>query len=78
MINQNIDLIGEDNLEYFHLGADEVFVMGKCTKCQFYIEEVGKTCLYSIFVKKLCKKFKKKYPNISIIIWDDMFRNAGF
>jgi len=27
---------------------------------------------------KICKSVKKRYPNLEILVWDDMFRNSSF
>ena len=30
LINQSLEIFGRNNIEYFHLGADEVFNIGSC------------------------------------------------
>jgi N-acetyl-beta-hexosaminidase len=72
-----IDTIGSENLELIHLGADEVFNIASCAKCKFISEEIGHIGLFSAFIKKILTKVKKSHPNLEVIIWDDMFRNAN-
>eukprot|EP00347_Sterkiella_histriomuscorum_P022854 403336902 len=78
MIDQNISMFGIDSVKIIHLGADEVFNLATCNKCQYFIEETSKATLYANFVMKMCKKVKQKYPGIEIMIWDDMYRNFSF
>lgn len=77
LIDQVIQIIGPNNIEYMHIGADEVFNMGTCQNCQFFAEEAGKDALYSGFMKKICKKLHTKYPHIQLLAWDDMYRNQN-
>ncbi|CDW91252.1 hexosaminidase d [Stylonychia lemnae] len=78
LIEQNIQILGLDNLQLIHLGADEVFNLGSCRDCQFFSEEAGKPALFSNFIMKICKSVKKRYPKLDIMVWDDMFRNQTF
>ncbi len=72
-----IETIGSENLELLHLGADEVFNIASCAKCKFISEEIGHIGLVAEFIKKIISKVKKSRPNLEVIIWDDMFRNAS-
>ena len=67
--------MGQENLEYIHVGADEVFNLGSCQSCKLFVQEASQQMLYVKFFKKVLKKIRKRIiSNIEIIAWDDMFR----
>ena len=70
-------------MEYFNIGADEVFNLGSCPKCKLFCYETSPKTLYSFFLRKILKNLKKKYDlpiesnrkkKLKFIAWDDMFR----
>ena len=58
MIQQTISLIGLNNLEFYHIGADEVFNIGSCSKCKVFVKEAGVPALYTKHVRKVLKRLK--------------------
>ncbi|XP_063866168.1 hexosaminidase D-like [Scylla paramamosain] len=63
--------------KYLHIGADEVWHIGKCPRCQVEMESKGMSTedLFQMWVFKVARWFKKEYPHVTIIMWDDMIRN---
>lgn len=63
-------------VKYFHIGADEVRVMGKCPLCKKKMEEVGDLGLYLTWLNRV-HEFMKKHDR-TIVYWDDMpLKQAG-
>lgn len=56
--------------EYFHIGADETFLLGKCKWCKEYVEKYGKSRLFVDYVVKMCEAVKAlgKRP----VLWADI------
>ena len=56
--------------EYFHIGADETFLLGKCPKCRAYVEKHGKSSLFVDYVVKMCEAVTSlgKRP----VLWADI------
>ena len=69
-IRQIVDLTPSAVL---HIGADEVFNLGKCPKCL----QSGKSSLslYVNYIKNLAKTIKDTW-SLRILIWDDMIRST--
>lgn len=65
------------NIQYIHIGADEVWHMGLCPVCMKRMQSSkhGKSSLYLDHVVNVAQFIKDNYPNLKIIIWDDMLRN---
>ena len=42
LIKQTVEIIGRENIDYIHIGADEVINLGECDQCKEYIKEVDK------------------------------------
>ena len=40
--------------EYFHIGGDETFLLGKCPHCKAYVEKHGKSRLFVDYIVKMC------------------------
>ena len=40
--------------EYFHIGGDETFLLGKCPRCRSYVEKYGKSSLFVDYIVKMC------------------------
>jgi hexosaminidase len=55
---------------YFHLGADETWVLGQCPKCRAAVEEKGKLALYLDYVIPAIEHIRSRGK--APIIWDDM------
>ncbi|RXG56871.1 Hexosaminidase D [Armadillidium vulgare] len=66
------------NSNYLHIGADEVWHLGKCHKCHSEMAGRGweSSDLFLQWVSKIALILKKKYPMITLIMWDDMMRNC--
>lgn len=41
--------------EYFHIGGDETFLLGKCPRCKAYVEKHGKSSLFVDYIVKMCE-----------------------
>ncbi|XP_049817212.1 hexosaminidase D isoform X2 [Aethina tumida] len=65
------------NIQYLHIGGDEIWHMGLCTSCQKRIQtgKYGRSGLYLDHVTEVAQYIKDNYPHLKIIIWDDMLRN---
>ncbi|KAI4455856.1 hypothetical protein MML48_8g00004409 [Holotrichia oblita] len=65
------------NIQYLHIGADEVWHLGTCPACIKRIQSSkhGKASLYLEHVTEVAQYIKENYPHLKIIIWDDMLRN---
>ena len=61
---------------YLHIGADEVYQLGECTRCMDTMAKHnwGKRQLFLDHVTKVAKYIKQKNPHITILMWDDEFR----
>lgn len=75
MVNQVIQL--HPNVQWFHLGADEVWHLGQCDRCRAVMieQQWAKDHLFVDYVSKLAGTLRKKYPQIRFIVWDDMMRD---
>jgi hypothetical protein len=63
-------------VEYFHIGGDEVRVMGECPLCQEKKKEIGELGLYLSWLNRV-NKFMQEHDR-SIVFWDDMpLKKAG-
>ena len=75
------DLFGETidatpGVKYFHIGGDEVNVMGKCSACKKKVEEIGDLGLYLIWLDKV-RAFMDEHDR-TLVFWDDMpLKQAG-
>lgn len=65
------------SLQYIHIGADEIWHMGWCPTCtkRMQSSKYGRDSLYLDHVMEVAQFIKENYPNLKIIIWDDMLRN---
>ncbi|XP_069939726.1 hexosaminidase D [Cherax quadricarinatus] len=75
IIAQVVELHPND--KFFHIGADEVWHIGKCPRCQneMEVKKMSSSDLFLAWVFKVAWWMKKEYPNLTIIMWDDMMRN---
>ncbi|XP_076448231.1 hexosaminidase D-like [Babylonia areolata] len=64
------------NLQWFHIGCDEVYHLAKCDLCHKQQMEVNLTQEQVFFnhVKSVARHIKEHYPSVTPIVWDDMFR----
>ncbi|VEN38850.1 unnamed protein product [Callosobruchus maculatus] len=69
MVNQVMVL--HPNSKYLHIGCDEVFQMGECDVCRLEVHEN----LFLRHIKNVVQMVRSKYPQIKIIVWDDMLRH---
>ncbi|CAH0555240.1 unnamed protein product [Brassicogethes aeneus] len=61
------------NSKYLHIGCDEVFQMGECDVCRLELHET----LFLRHVRKVANIVHEKYPEVRVIIWDDMLRHLS-
>nr|XP_023018796.1 hexosaminidase D-like [Leptinotarsa decemlineata] len=59
--------------KYLHIGCDEVFQMGECDICRLEVHEN----LFLKHVKNVADLVRSKYPNVRVIVWDDMLRHIS-
>ncbi|XP_026469138.1 hexosaminidase D-like [Ctenocephalides felis] len=75
MLDQIISF--HQNLQYIHIGCDEVWHLGLCQDCSNASED-NPHKKYYLFLNHLvavANYIKTFHPNITIIIWDDMLRS---
>lgn len=65
------------NIQYLHIGADEIWHMGLCTTCskRAQTSKHGKAGIYLDHVTEVTQYIKENFPNLKIIVWDDMLRS---
>ncbi|KFM76323.1 Hexosaminidase D, partial [Stegodyphus mimosarum] len=75
MVKQIIE--SHPNSKFIHIGGDEVWHLGQCVSCKekMKAENWKKEHLFLDHMCRIIKKIREKYPNIEIIIWDDMMRD---
>jgi hypothetical protein len=71
LIDDVLDL-SDGSIRRFHLGGDEAWRMGSCTKCKKAIRKDGKDQLYLGHVGPILNRLN--YFGIRPILWDDMMR----
>lgn len=62
-----------NDIEYLHIGGDEVFCIGVCKDC--IASQQTHNQLFLSHMMPLLKIIQSKYPNLKLFIWDDMFRD---
>lgn len=62
------------NVNYLHIGCDEVFTLGRCSRCRKKLRDE----LFLSHVTQVAKYIRKRYPYVTPIIWDDMLRVLPF
>ncbi|KAL0841578.1 hypothetical protein ABMA28_015237 [Loxostege sticticalis] len=72
-------LKAQPDAEYIHIGADEVWHLGVCPDCQTKTggNEHKTAALYLDHIQDICIFLRRKRPNITILMWDDMLRNIS-
>ncbi|KAK7076703.1 Hydrolase activity protein [Halocaridina rubra] len=75
MIDQMLEL--HPGINWLHIGSDEVYNLGECTRCQQYLlhQRFGKSDLFLHHIKKVAQYVKDTY-DIQPIMWDDEFRKV--
>lgn len=75
MIDQIVEM--HPGIDWLHIGSDEVYNLGECTRCQQYLlhQQFGKNDLFLHHVKKVAQYVKENY-DIQPIMWDDEFRKV--
>ncbi|GLV34793.1 uncharacterized protein CBL_09274 [Carabus blaptoides fortunei] len=65
------------DIQYIHIGADEVWHLGLCPECSRKAQSSkhGKASLFLDHVTSVAQYIKDNFPNLKIIMWDDMLRN---
>ncbi|XP_015516621.1 hexosaminidase D [Neodiprion pinetum] len=65
------------DIQYLHIGADEVWHMGLCSVCikRATSSKHGKSALFLEHVLAVAQHIQETYPYLKVIIWDDMLRN---
>ncbi|XP_034938120.1 hexosaminidase D-like isoform X2 [Chelonus insularis] len=75
MIDQVIN--AHPNIKYLHIGADEVYYIGECSRCldEMVKRQWSKKKLFLNHVESIVRYIKNKYPHITVLMWDDEFRD---
>ncbi|CAG2165029.1 unnamed protein product [Oppiella nova] len=77
MLRQMISLHHKcTKLDSIHIGCDEVWHLGQCSRCLQYLNDncyTDKSRLFATFVTKIADYVRKTF-DIHVIIWDDMIR----
>ncbi|XP_026996268.1 hexosaminidase D [Tachysurus fulvidraco] len=75
MLNQVMGL--HPRSKFLHIGADEVYMLGQGEESKEWLSIPGHNVdkLFFSHVNKVLKGIKETYPNLSVIMWDDMLRN---
>ncbi|XP_058476297.1 hexosaminidase D [Solea solea] len=74
MLKQVVDL--HPGLNTLHIGADEVYMLGEGEQSKVALASPGCTVqqLFLGHVTKVAKAIKEAWPDMNIIMWDDMMR----
>lgn len=77
MIDQVVE--AHPNMKHLHIGADEVYHLGECSRCLETMakNQWGKRQLFLSHVTKVASYVKDKYPDLTILMWDDEFREIS-
>ena len=65
---------GEQNIDYLHVGADEVFNFATCRECKLFAQQASEKILFARWLTKVLKWVRLRYPSLQIMAWDDMYR----
>lgn len=72
-------LEAHSSLKFFHIGADEVTLVGRCPRCQQKMKSVSGydgTDIYLGHVTQILTFLKETYPYLQLIMWDDILRTV--
>ncbi|KAK7111153.1 hypothetical protein V1264_010836 [Littorina saxatilis] len=69
-------MAAHSNLQWFHVGCDEVYHLGICDECRRRQLEDGLSPeqIFLQHVKNVAQHVRDNYPSVTPIVWDDMFR----
>ncbi|XP_014613036.1 PREDICTED: hexosaminidase D-like [Polistes canadensis] len=81
LIHEVIDQVvaAHPNIKYLHIGADEVYQIADCSRCIDLIikKNWNKKQLFLDHVSKVARYIKDKYPWLTVLMWDDEFREIS-
>lgn len=81
LIYEMIDQVvaAHPNIKYLHIGADEVYYIGECSRCsdEMIKSQWTKKQLFLNHVSKVVRYIKNKYKKLTILMWDDEFRDIS-
>ncbi|XP_076855643.1 hexosaminidase D isoform X2 [Brachyhypopomus gauderio] len=62
-----------------HIGADEVYMLGEGKQSKEWLNNPGHNIhtLFLSYITNLTKRIRERYPNLSVIMWDDMLRGMS-
>ncbi|XP_015501219.1 hexosaminidase D [Parus major] len=77
MIDQVMAL--HEDLQWFHIGCDEVYYLGEGEESQQWLQQEGNTPekLYLSHIKAVATYLASSYPMVTPIVWDDMLRGMN-
>ncbi|PWA21362.1 hypothetical protein CCH79_00003479 [Gambusia affinis] len=77
MLRQVVEL--HPHLTTVHIGADEVYTLGEGEDSKLWLASTGRSVehLFLSHVTKIAKAFKEAWPDMNIIMWDDMMRGMS-
>ncbi|XP_054284334.1 hexosaminidase D-like [Macrosteles quadrilineatus] len=68
MLNQVMD--ASEGVTLFHIGADEVWHMGACSRCASH----DKHRLFLTHLTNVLQHVRQRHPHLQLLMWDDMMR----
>lgn len=71
--NDHNDFKTIPKLTHVHIGADEVFQLGECSRCRETAKIRDQIFLDHVYA--VASQAKKRWPHLNLIIWDDMLRH---
>ncbi|XP_014468107.1 PREDICTED: hexosaminidase D isoform X1 [Dinoponera quadriceps] len=81
LIHEMIDQVvsAHPTSKYLHIGADEVYQIGECSRCLDVMakKQWGKRQLFLEHVSTVVRYIKEKYPELTVLMWDDEFREIS-
>nr|XP_019938742.1 PREDICTED: hexosaminidase D [Paralichthys olivaceus]XP_019938743.1 PREDICTED: hexosaminidase D [Paralichthys olivaceus] len=78
MLRQVVEL--HPGLNTLHIGADEVYMLGEGEQSKEWLASSPECTVQQLFlnhVTKIAKAVKEAWPDMSIIMWDDMMRSMS-
>ncbi|XP_014857802.1 PREDICTED: hexosaminidase D isoform X1 [Poecilia mexicana] len=77
MLRQVVEL--HPHLRTVHIGADEVYSLGEGEDSKLWLASTGHSVeqLFLSHVTKVAKAIKEAWPDMNIIMWDDMMRGMS-
>ncbi|XP_071430005.1 hexosaminidase D [Pithys albifrons albifrons] len=67
------------DLEWFHIGCDEVYHLGEGEESKQWLQQPGNTLekLFLAHIKAVATYVTSSYPRVTPIVWDDMLRGMS-